>query len=53
MSRKPVIAIMADHIMVRDILPAAAVYDVYTNAVIHAADALPWIVPPVADSLYG
>ena len=51
MSRKPVIAITADHVMVRDILPAAAVYNVYTDAVIHAADALPWIVPPVADSL--
>ena len=51
MSRKPVIAITADHIMVRDILPGAVVYNVYTDAVIHAADALPWIVPPVADSL--
>ena len=51
MSRKPVIAITADHIMVRDILPAAAVYNVYTDAVIHAADALPWIVPPAAEFL--
>ena len=51
MSRKPVIAITADHIMVRDIMPAAVVYNVYTDAVIHAADALPWIVPPAAGFL--
>ena len=51
MSRKPVIAITADHIMVRDLLPAAAVYNVYSDAVIHAADALPWIVPPAAEFL--
>ena len=51
MSRKPVIAITADNIMVRDIMPAAVAYSVYTDAVIHAADALPWIVPPVAESL--
>ncbi len=49
--RKPVIAITADQIMIRDIQPAAAAYDVYTDAVIHAADALPWIVPPVAEHL--
>ena len=46
MSRKPIIAITADNIMVRDIMPAAAVYDVYTDAVIHAAGALPWLLPP-------
>ena len=51
MTRKPVIAITADHMMIRDILPAAAVYDIYTDAVIHAANALPWIVPPVAEYL--
>ena len=51
MKRRPVIAITADHVMVRDVMPAAAVYDVYSDAVIHAAQALPWIVPPVGDAL--
>ena len=51
MSRKPIIAITADLLMVRDIMPAATVYSVYTNAVIHAAGALPWIVPPAAEAL--
>ena len=51
MTRKPVIAITADHMMIRDIMPAATAYDVYIDAVIHAADALPWIVPPVAEFL--
>ena len=51
MTRKPVIAITADHMMIRDIMPAATAYDVYIDAVIHAADALPWIVPPVAEYL--
>ena len=51
MSRKPVIAVTADHVMVRDVMPAAAVYDVYSDAVIHAAQALPWIIPPVGEAL--
>ena len=51
MSRKPIIAITADYMMIRDIMPAAVVYNVYTDAVIHAAGALPWIVPPVAEFL--
>ena len=51
MSRKPIIAITADYLMVRDIMPAATVYSVYTDAVIHAAGALPWIVPPAAEAL--
>ena len=51
MKRKPVIAITADHVMIRDIMPAATAYDVYIDAVIHAADALPWVVPPVAEYL--
>ncbi len=50
-TRKPVIAITADQIMVRDIMPAAAVYDIYIHAVIHAARALPWIAPPVGELL--
>ena len=51
MSSKPIIAITADNIMVRDIMPAAAVYRVYIDAVIHAAGALPWIIPPAAEFL--
>ena len=51
MNSKSVIAITADYMMIRDIMPAAAVYNVYSDAVIHAAGALPWIVPPVADFL--
>ena len=51
MSRKPVIAITADYMMVRDILPAAVVYNVYSDAVIRAADALPWIFPPVGEAM--
>ena len=52
MSRKSIIAITADNIMVRDIMPAAIVYSVYTDAVIHAAGALPWILPPAGAALH-
>ena len=51
MSHKPVIAITADFMMDRDILPAAFVYDVYSDAVIHAAKALPWLLPPSGANL--
>lgn len=51
MTRRPVIAITADHMMIRDIWPATTAFDIYTDAVIHAAGALPWIVPPVAEHL--
>lgn len=37
--------------MIRDIMPAAVACDVYTEAVIHAAGALPWLVPLVAEYL--
>ena len=51
MSRKPIIAITADYIMVREMWPAAVVYNVYNDAVIHAAGALPWLLPPAGEAL--
>lgn len=51
MSARPVIAITADHLLIRDVLPGAAVYQVYSDAVIHGADALPWLLPPAGADL--
>jgi len=50
-ARKPLIGITSDHVMIRNIMPAAAVYDVYTQAVNNAAGALPWIIPPLGADL--
>lgn len=49
--RKPLIGVTGDSIMVRDIMPAAAVYDAYTRAVNSGAAGLPWIIPPLGDEL--
>ena len=49
--KKPLIGVTGDSIMVRDIMPAAAVYDAYTKAVNSAAAGLPWIIPPLGDEL--
>ena len=32
-------------------MPAATVYTVYVDAVIHAVDALPWLVPPAGEAM--
>lgn len=49
--RKPLIGVTGDSIMVRDTIPAAAVYDAYTRAVNSGAAGLPWIIPPLGDEL--
>jgi len=48
---KPLIGITSDHVLLRNVLPAAAVYDVYTRAVNNAAGALPWVIPPLGADL--
>lgn len=46
MSHKPVIAITADHMMIRNLMPAATAYDVYIDidAGIPILDAKIWAV---------
>jgi putative glutamine amidotransferase len=48
---KPLIGITSDHVLLRNVMPAAAVYDVYTRAVANAAGGLPWIIPPLGADL--
>jgi putative glutamine amidotransferase len=48
---KPLIGITSDHVLLRNVMPAAAVYDVYTRAVNNAAGALPWVIPPLGADL--
>jgi putative glutamine amidotransferase len=49
--RKPLIGLTGDHILVRNVMPAAAVYDVYSRAVAIGAQGLPWIIPPLGAEL--
>lgn len=49
--RKPLIGITADFIKVRDVMPAAAAYEVYSRAVNSGAQGLPWIIPPLGPEL--
>lgn len=48
---KPVIGITSDFILVRHVMPAAAVYDVYSRAVNNGAGGLPWVIPPLGSDL--
>lgn len=50
-AKRPLIGITSDHVMLRNVMPAAAVYDVYSRAVAVGAAALPWIIPPLGDEL--
>lgn len=49
--RKPVIGITSDSILIRDVIPASAVYKYYTHAVTKGAGGLPWVIPPLAEDL--
>jgi len=49
--RKPLIGITGDYIKVRDVMPAAAAYEVYSLAVANGAGGLPWIIPPLGRDL--
>ena len=49
--RKPLIGITGDYIKVRDVMPAAAAYEVYSRAVNNGAKGLPWIIPPLGPEL--
>ncbi|MBI2969477.1 MAG: gamma-glutamyl-gamma-aminobutyrate hydrolase family protein [Gammaproteobacteria bacterium] len=48
---KPLIGITSDSILMRNIMPGAGVYEVYTRAVNNAAGGLPWIIPPLGAEL--
>ena len=48
---KALIGITSDSIMVRDVMPASAVYLVYSRAVNSGAQGLPWVIPPLAEEL--
>jgi putative glutamine amidotransferase len=49
--RKPLIGITGDFVKVRDVMPASAVYEVYSRAVNSGAKGLPWIIPPLGAEL--
>jgi putative glutamine amidotransferase len=49
--KRPLIGLTGDSVRIRDVMPAAAVYDVYSRAVNSGAGGLPWIIPPLGEEL--